>query len=496
MKSPHHFSLLTSLTALCLIPLPLYAKDTLNKIEHIVVIYGENRSFDHLYGMFPNANGIKNAKPEQYVQLDTNGKILPYLPPIWKERSKELTVDPQFNFGKLPNKPFRLDAPPFNLSLTQESRDLVHRFYQNQEQINGGKNNRFAAVSDAGGLTMGYYDGSKMKLWQYAKDYTLADNFFMGTFGGSFMNHIYLACACIARFPNAPSTKIAVVNHDGKTLTRVENSPSSALDGYPKYLNDGAVSPDGYGINTLQPPYQPSGMTPADNPAFADNTKAPLPPQSQTTIGDLLSNKHISWTWYAGAWNAATADGMQAPSEKRKIIYNEDKDSPDFQPHHQPYNYFVNYAPGTTARAEHLKDGSDFEHDIVTGHLPAVSFYKPQGNLNEHPGYADVAQGDEHIAKIIHSIQDSPQWNSTLIIVTYDENGGFWDHVMPPKGDRWGPGTRVPTLLISPWVKKHHVDHHQYDTGSILQFISKRFKLEHLVGVRTNMGDLTKALLD
>ena len=123
-----------------------------------------------------------------------------------------------------------------------------------------------------------------------------------------------------------------------------------------------------------------------------------------------------------------------------------------------------------------------------------MSFYKPPGNLNSHPGYADVLSGDEHIADIVERIRKSPMWSHSLIIVTYDENGGFWDHVAPPKGDRWGPGVRIPTILISPFVKRGYVDHTQYDTTSIIKFLTRRFHLQPLPGVRPAAGDLTGAL--
>ena len=160
-------------------------------VEHIVVIYAENRSFDHLYGLFPGANGIANATPAQYTQVDRDGRPLPRLPAVWREKepSPEFPTD-------LPNRPFRIDAPPINLPLSVPTHDPVHRFYQNVEQINGGRNDRFVAASNAGGLVMGYYDGSALPLWQWAKDYVLADNFFMGAFGGSYLNHFWLICAC------------------------------------------------------------------------------------------------------------------------------------------------------------------------------------------------------------------------------------------------------------------------------------------------------------
>ncbi len=249
----------------------------------------------------------------------------------------------------------------------------------------------------------------------------------------------------------------------------------------------------------MQPPYQPSANKPAPggDPAYASpqlpNT---LPAQTEQNIGDLLTAKGVSWAWYAGAWQA-TLDGKNNAAV------------PNFQFHHQPFNYFANMAPGTANRAEHLRDGGldgvEFIKAIDGGTLPQVTFYKPQGNLNEHAGYADVRSGDRHISDVISHLQKSPQWSRMLIVVTYDENGGFWDHVPPPKGDRWGPGSRVPALIISPYAKRGFVDHTPYDTASILRFITKRWDLPVLAGLQNRdrallanghppMGDLTNAL--
>jgi acid phosphatase len=182
---------------------------------------------------------------------------------------------------------------------------------------------------------------------------------------------------------------------------------------------------------------------------------------------------------------------------------------PNFQFHHQPFNYFANYAPGTKARDEHIRDagmnGEVFIRAIDEGTLPQVTFYKPQGNLNEHAGYAAVMDGDKHIADLVAHLEKSPQWGHMLVVVTYDENGGFWDHAAPPKADRWGPGTRIPAMMISPYAKKGYVDHTQYDTTSILRFITRKFELPVLHGLierdeglrahgESPMGDLTAAL--
>jgi acid phosphatase len=463
---------------------------TLQRIDHVIVIYAENRSFDNLYGLYPGANGIANAWAESKTQLDRDGTPFKNLPPVWQKEHE--IADPAF--PALANGPFRIDGPPVNLPLSQRTRDLVHRFYQNQEQIAGGKMNHFAEVSDAGGLAMGYYDGSVLPMWQLAKEYTLADNFFMGAFGGSFLNHFWLICACTPVFPDAPSNAIAQLDAQGH-LKRKPDSPASALKGPAHYVAN-QITPDGYAVNTTQPPYQPSALPPAagGDPVYADPAQHPLPPQTEKTIGDTLSARGISWAWYAGAWNHGLTDGMQPAAAPRRVIYNEEDGAENFQPHHQPFNYFVRFAPGTHDRTEHLKDGGDFFAAIDHGTLPQVSFYKPPGNLNSHPGYADVLSGDEHIAAIVDRIRKSPLWSSSLIIVTYDENGGFWDHVAPPKGDRWGPGVRIPTILISPFVKRGYVDHTLYDTTSVIKFLTRRYRLQPLPGARPAAGDLTGAL--
>jgi acid phosphatase len=480
----------------------------IEQIKTFVVIYAENRSFDNLYGSFPGANGLRRVTSGMSAQRDRDGAVLKELPPVWGGLTARGVTPPvtEAQTQHLANAPFAINDPKgFDAPLDVITRNLWHLFYQNQMQIDGGKNDKFVAYADSGALVMGHYNANavKLPLWKIAQRYTLADNFFMGAFGGSYLNHFWLICACTPKYPNADQSpandQIAVVEPDGVSLKIADNSPKSAIDGMPKFVRDGALTPDFYSVNTMQPPYQPSAVKPAKdgNPLLADPASpSTLPPQTEQTIGDLLSAKGISWAWYAGAWQA-TLDGAKVSPP------------PNFQYHHQPFNYFAAMAPGAAARAEHLRDGGvdgiEFIKAVDGGALPQVTFYKPQGNLNEHPGYADVLAGDQHIANVIAHLQKSPQWKQMLVTVTYDENGGFWDHVAPPKGDRWGPGLRVPTIIISPFAKRHYVDHTQYDTTSILRLVTRRFDLPKLPGLTERdaalkangskpMGDLTRAL--
>jgi acid phosphatase len=514
-----------------------------SKIGTIVVIYAENRAFDNLYGNFPRAHGLSEVigrdgrpRPAYVPQIDRNGSVLPALPPTWggvTAAGAEPVVTQAQSTG-LPNAPFSIEhaftpQSSFTLSTSTVTRDLAHRFFEHQMQIDGGRNDGYAAWSDAGGLVMGHYDYSRSALYGLAREFVLADNFFQGAFGGSFLNHQYLICACAPVYPNADTAaakpSIAILDTDvaGHYLPRLklaQGAPQSALDGPPKFAKSGNLTPanyfgDGkfYAVNTMQPAYQPSGNPPAADDAdtlYADPHRGTtLPPQNQATIGDALDAKHVDWVWYSGSWNAALADGRRSAIQARTVIYAPETPggSPDFQPHHQPFNYYERFDPVAHAdqRAAHLKDYGALVADAAAGRLPAVVFYKPQGNVNQHAGYASVAEGDAHIADLVAKLRASPQWRHMVIVITYDEFGGAWDHVAPPHGDLLGPGARIPALIVSPYAKRGTVDHTQYDTESILRLITRRFGLEVLPGISmrdkglaahgaAQMGDLTNAL--
>ena len=520
------------------------------------MIYAENRAFNNLYGKYPGANGIANALKKYIPQKDRDGvTVLAKLPPAWgglTASGQTPVVSQAMTTGVWANAPFQIDSPTpawgatdangnsLQTSQSVITRDLYHRFFENQMQINGGKNDMFVADADSGGLVMGYYDGSQMQMWNVAKQNVVADNFFQGAFGGSFLNHQYLICACVPTVPAATVAAngmskntldtVATANFNGvPQLSAKATQQASAMNGATAY-NTGNIAPldyfgagDGYrAVNTMQPAYQPSGNAPAvtsTNPAYADPAAATtLPPQTQTTMGDLLTQKNIDWAWYAQGWKAATDASYTFNAATGKYVSantiyyansfgTSDATHLDLQAHHHPFNYFSRFDPvtGAAERAAHLKDYDDLVSAAQAGTLPPVAFYKPAGYDNQHAGYAGVAQGDQHIADLIAKLQASPQWNNMLVVVTYDENGGFWDHVAPPAGDLAGPGTRIPALIISPYAKKGSVDHTAYDTASVLRFISHRFSLPVLPGLQIRdagvsaatgkpMGDFTNAL--
>ena len=511
----------------------LAARLDLDRIANLIVIYAENRSFNNLFANFPGATGVpatkeskkKGAPPPFAPQRDRDGSVLAKLPPAWgglTAAGQSVSVTQAQTTNVLPNAPFQIDSPtpawgaPV-LANTIITRDLYHRFFENQMQIDGGLNDKFAAWGDSGGTVMGYFDGSRTAMWKIARDYTLADRFFQGAFGGSYLNHQYLVCACLPVYPDAdtspahPSISVLRTDADGKFLPELalaDNSPASALAGPPVFKKSGNLTPKNYlgdgtfhSVNTMQPPYQPSynPPTPDDTDGLYATPSEPttLPPQTLATIGDILSRKQVAWTWYSGGWNAASAD--------RTKVY--DDASGNFQAHHQPFNYYAAFDPKAHAadRAAHLKDYTDLVADAAAGKLPPVAFYKPIGKNNEHPGYASVAEGDAHIADLVAKLQASPQWAHMLVVVTYDENGGQGDEGAPPRGDLAGPGTRIPAMIISPYARRGFVDHTPYDTGSIARFITHRWSLDVLPGLKLRdssleahglppMGDLSAAL--
>jgi len=387
--------------------------------------------------------------------------------------------------------------------------DIVHRFYNEQFQINGGRQNRYALGSDASGLVMGYYDTKKLPIYSYlhsrgAPKYVIADSFYQGAFGGSFLNHQFLVAAAApvfvgARADGSSQDFHSTVDANGMPtatplytpLGPIKDAQLTAPCGQPG-LPAGLACGD-YAVNTIQPFYQPY------SPGTADLRR--LPPLNSPNIGDRLSAKHIDWAWYAGGWSNANGDvGASGWTNGTGLVCSDPQHLPtalfpncpdmDFQFHHQAFNYFANYAPGTQARKDHLKDESEFIQAAHNGTLKAVSFIKPIGEENEHPGYTNESEGSQHLVDLVKAIVEGPDGKDTLIIVTYDEFGGQWDHMPPPPygrrgreakaADQWGPGTRVPALLISRRFNQSGIAHEDYDTTSIIKTLERRFDLAPL----------------
>jgi phospholipase C len=247
-------------------------------IDHVVVLFMENRSFDHLFGIYPGADGLANYKGKQ---TDKNGVAYATLP---QPLGRDGKPDPRFPTD-LPNAPFPMlrFVQPFDLT-----NNPVHRFYHMQRQYGAGADGvpmgTWAAEGASGGITLGHYDRAASPVqWRLADEFVLLDRYFQSIHGGSFANHYFLVTAAVANVGDDPDHR-AVAGPDGSIV------------------KDGEVSPDGFIVNNLDPPYPPQRLKTVVKQPF-----------TQPTIGDRLDAKGVSWRWYAGGWSAgkdAVAAGL------------------------------------------------------------------------------------------------------------------------------------------------------------------------------------------
>jgi acid phosphatase len=517
----------------------------LGQIGHIVVIYEENHSFDNLYGGWEGVNGRANADAAHTLQVGQGGATYNCLlqndvnltsPPLPADCPDATTPTPfTSHFG---NAPFSIEqfipmdartcpqpgvfAPNGLLPSPNNlpggcTRDIVHRFYQEQYQLNGGQQNRYTTGSDAVGLTQGYYDTQALPIYQYLHapnhpHYAIADDFFQAAFGGSFLNHQWLIAAASPPWPGEPAAQHARLDSNGMPNNYPlyhATGPVSDPAGTRACVVPPAIDPNpglacgDYAVNTIQPTYQPTSSNPLK-----------LPPQTSTTIGDELSTAGVSWAWYSGGWSNADGDvgGPGWTNGTVQGVCGDPYSFPNpvwpycpnkvFQFHHQPFNYFANFAPGTPGRM-HLRDEQEFlqlaNDSTKSCQLDSVSFIKPIGLENEHPGYTSVGRGSDHLVQLLSAIDGSACSKDTMVIVTYDEFGGQWDHVSPPgeggtpgPHDKWGPGTRIPALILAPRLPGNFVvDNTQYDTTSILATIEHRYGLAPLSSRDAAVNDLS-----
>jgi len=269
---------------------------------------------------------------------------------------------------------------------------------------------------------------------------------------------MWLVCACTPPWPNAPKEFVSQPQFDaeGKLIGIDDNE-------------NWVVSPDGYAINTgVDSFYPPHGSLPDDQR---------LPPIELPTIGDRLSAAGISWTEYNGSWDDALDGAVAQPIPFIPM------------PPLSSHGYFKPYGPGMPGR-DHLKDAQWFVPDLINGNLSAVTILKPSPQFDEHAGYSVLETAEKHALLLIQSVMLSQYWEDTAIFITYDDFGGWYDHVAPPVIDRWGPGGRVPLLVISPYARKGFIDSTFYDTTSLLKFIETRWGLEAL-GERDAAANLT-----
>ncbi len=291
---------------------------------------------------------------------------------------------------------------------------------------------------------MGYHDQHEIpNYWTYAKNFVLQDHMFEPSISWSLVSHLYMVSAWSARCSNGWIAATCVADN---------TFPDS--DGVPETSNPLVQTIQGAAIGLLEP-------TDSD-----DVANSPQPPDyGWTDITYLLYKHHISWRYYIerGTEPDCANGAMTCPSVPQVVnspeIWNP---LPDFATVHED-NQLGNVQP-TSNIFTAAKDGT----------LPAVAWVTPSGDDSEHPP-ATIAAGQRHVTNLINAIMRGPDWSSTAIFLAWDDWGGFYDHVVPPKVDGQGYGLRVPGLVISPYARRGYLDHHIYSFDAYLKFIEDDF---------------------
>ncbi len=485
--------LLASLLAAVVVAGPAYIPafaappSTATPIQHVVVIFQENVSFDHYFATYPKA---KNPAEE----------------PSFRASANTPSVNGLLTNSLLYHNPN--SANPFRLDRSQNyTCDQNHDYGPEQAAFDGGLMDKFVETVGVGGsgcpdyglgpkLVMGYYDGNTVTaLWNYAQHFAMSDNSFNTTFG--------------------PSTPGAINLVSGQTA----------------------------GVDLAHTKGDLSGSVIADtvigdpDPYYDDCSGSTQIAMSGTNVGDLLNAKGTTWGWFQGGFAPTTPASAGSPAVCGATTPNLGGSLvKDYSPHHEPFQYYASTANphhlppssvamiGHTDQANHQYDLTDFWNAVYAGNMPAVSFLKAKKSQDGHAGYSSPLDEQIFFVNTINALQQTPFWSSTVVIISYDDSDGWYDHVMSPivsqsitsedmlNGPghcgwkntagipgRCGYGPRLPLMVISPFAKRNFVDNTLTDQSSILRFIEDNWRLGRIgnqsfddwAGTLLNMLDLS-----
>ena len=475
---------------------------TATPIKHLVVIFDENRSFDHYFATYPHATNPA-GEPAFHAR--------PFTPPVEGLDAHLLNANPnKLNPANGVNavNPFRLDRTQAN------TEGQNHGYTAEQKAYDNGKADLFPlytgnnTVSSTGafgthGLVMGYYDGNTVTaLWNYAQRFAMNDNTYTDTFGPSTPGALHVVSGTIAG---------AVI---------------------PKGSTPGGVTPDGQGGYTV---------TGDPDPAFdiCSNAKNAVAMTSKN-IGNLLTASDISWGSFMGGFDLSTVNDNGSTGCARSTYSNVlGGNKTDFIPHHAWFQYYASTAnpahvrptsladvghadpkDSSSAPVNHAYDLEDFYHAVKSGNFPAVSYIKSPAIGDAHPGNSDPLDEQAYLVQLVNFIQSQPEWKDTAIIITYDDSDGWYDHrytapttsSSDPIADqlngagtctsanakpgigvdgklvngRCGPGTRIPFLLLSPYARSNYVASNRLTQSSVVRFIEDNWLRGERLGDGSN----------
>ena len=480
-----------------------WRSSTATPIKHLVVIFGENVSFDHYFGTYPNAANPA-GEPAFHAAKGT--------PSVNGLTGALLTANPNLaNPQRLSRAQAATCDQDHGYTAEQAAADhgLMDKFVQNT-----GKGLTLAQCLEAEGnpapatgtapnyATMDYYDGNTVTaLWNYAQHYAMSDNSYGTTFGPSSPGALNVA---------AGNTYGAIC---GPTSAVYQAGPCTAAPGSvaatPRRV---AAQGPGTMYSDADPNFDVCSTTQDGNAAASTIA------MGGRNIGDLLNRRGVTWGWFQGGFaspgyrpgHPATDDlSAVCTGTHTNVLGNSVK---DYSPHHEPFQYYAStanprhlpptsvWAVGHQDRANHQYDLKDFWAAADHGNMPAVSYLKAPAYQDGHAGYSDPLDEQTFLVDTINHLQHLRSWKDTAVVIAYDDSDGWYDHQLGPiltqsttpldalsgtgscgstaptvdgavQQAKCGVGPRLPLLVISPYSRQNYVDHTLTTQSSVLSFI-------------------------
>jgi phospholipase C len=462
--------------------------ETTTPIKHVIVIFGENQSFDHYFGTYPYATNPK-GEPAFHALPDT-------------PRANNLLSGGLLDQNPNSTQPFRMDTGlasvtcDQNHSYTPEQQAADRGLMDKYPQFTGSGSSTSSPCNDYGkgtGVVMGYFDGNTVTaLWNYAQYYALSDNSYGTMFGPSAVGAINLI---------AGTTDTATL-----VPLKPNGAPASAAGTIANGATSGALIGDG------RPGGDECVLT---NPGLQTTTMVTV---AGKNVGDLLNAKGLTWGWFEGGFapTGYDAKGRAICGSHHVGLAGDDavETVGDYIPHHEPFQYFTStqnlhhVQPSDPALIGTSADGANHQYDLSAfwtalgeDKLPSVTYLKAAAYQDAHPGYSDPIDEQAFVVGVVNAIENSPYWHDTAIIIAYDDSDGWYDHVLGPvvnqsavsddalvapgncgsasaaSQGRCGYGPRLPLLVISPYARQNYIDHRTIDQSSILRFIEDNWDL-------------------
>jgi phospholipase C len=471
---------------------PASGPETATPIKHLVVIFGENVSFDHYFGTYPSA-----ANP--------SGE------PSFTPAAGTPTVN-GLSGALLTNNPNSADPTRLGPDMALTC-DQGHGYTQEQQAADNGLMDKFVQYTDnescsapdrsAPNLVMDYYDGNTVTaMWNYAQRFAMSDNSYGTGFGPSTPGAINVTAGNTYGAICGPASAVYASSPcRGWSATNLpEASPGS-----PQAAGTGTDYSD------ADPAYDLCSYT-QDGKTAAQTIE-----MGGQNIGDLLDRSGVTWGWFQGGFsNPGYVPGREASYDQSQVCTGASRNIggatvKDYNPHHEPFQYYLSTAnpghlpPSSVAmvghqdRANHQYDLRDFWAAADSGNLPAVSYLKAPDVGDGHAGYSDPLDEQKFLVDTINALQKLPSWKDTAVVINYDDSDGWYDHQMSPILDqsqtaldaltgtgtcgtnaakvfdgqaaRCGFGPRLPMMVISPWAKSNFVDHSLSSQTSIVSFV-------------------------